>query len=177
MNMKQKFLSMAVLALTLSVGVQFANAATGTVAVTATTVGSVSLTFITDGAGITLGGSGTSAATIAFGTLQAFGGSVPAGVTFTPSNGTFYAVSTPFDVNVDLSNSASPDYTLTAALQSSDAVNQWDLGGFNLSTTPQTLTIAGAYSTPTPYTFTLSIPVAATAGSISNTMNLVATAN
>ena len=60
-----------------------ATSATGTVAVTATTVASVSLTFVTDGAGITLGGTGTSAATIAFGSVQAYGGSVPANVTKT----------------------------------------------------------------------------------------------
>ena len=179
MHMKNRLLSMFLLALTLTVGAPFANAVsgTGTVAVTATTTGSVSLTFVTDDAGITLGGSGTSAATIAFGTLRAFGGTVPAGVTFIPSNGTAYGVSTPFDVNVSLSNSSSPDYTLTAALQSSDAVNTWDVSGTTLTTTAQALTIAGTYGTPTPYTFTLSIPIAASAGSISNTMNFVATAN
>ena len=53
-----------------------AATASGTVAVTATVVGSMSITFVTDGSGITLGGSGTSSATIAFGSVQAYGGSV-----------------------------------------------------------------------------------------------------
>ncbi len=60
-----------------------ATTASGTVAVTATVASSVSLTFVTDPAGITLGGTGTSAATVAFGNVQAYGGVVPANVTKT----------------------------------------------------------------------------------------------
>lgn len=177
MNTKQKLLGIASLALTLFIGVQPAIAADGTVAVTATTAASVSLTFVTDEVGITLGGDGTAAATIGFGTLQAFGGSVPAGVTFIPSNGTSYGVSTPFDVVVAVANQESDDYTLTAGLESADAVNTWELGAVPLTTTPATLTAAGVYGAATPYTFTLTIPVTATAGAIANTMNFSATAN
>jgi hypothetical protein len=70
MSMKQRLLTMGILAFTLSIGVQLANATppnpsgTGTLAVTAATAGSVSLTFVTDGAGVTLGGTGTSAASL-----------------------------------------------------------------------------------------------------------------
>jgi hypothetical protein len=153
-----------------------ATNATGTVAVTATTVASVSLTFVTDGAGITLGGSGTSAATIAFGSVQAYGGSVPANVTKAVNGTTNWSLSTPFDVVVQVANQTSSNYTLTAALQAADATNTWALGATNLSTTPATLTSTGAYGS-TAYTFHLTIPFSEAAGAISNTINFTATAN
>jgi hypothetical protein len=153
-----------------------ATSTTGTVAVTATTSGSISMTFVTDGAGITLGNSGTSAATIAFGTVQAYGGTVPSGVTKTVNAPTNWSLSTPFDVEVDLANQTSSNYTLTAALQSSDATNTWQLGSSTLSTTPATLTATGAYGSAA-YTLTLTIPFSAAGGAISNTINFTATAN
>jgi hypothetical protein len=183
MSMKQRLLmKMGILAFTLSIGVQMANAlppnpsGTGTLAVTAVTVGSVSLTFVTDGSGVTLGGTGTSAASLDFGTVQAYGGTLATNVSETVNGTTSFAVSTPFDVVVGVANFTSSDYTLTAALQSTDPTNQWDLGSGPLSTIAQQLTGAGAYGN-TPYTLTLTIPQAAGPQSISNTMNFVATAN
>src|SRR5580704_1829306 len=77
-----------------------ATTASGTVAVTATVASSVSLTFVTDPAGITLGGTGTSAATVAFGAVQAYGGVVPANVIKTVNGVVNWKLSTPFDVVV-----------------------------------------------------------------------------
>jgi hypothetical protein len=153
-----------------------ATQATGTVAVSATVVSSVSLTFVTDGSGITLGNSGTSAATIAFGSVQAYGGSVPGGVTKTVNGSTNWSLSTPFDVSVDVANQSSSNYTLTAALASTDSTNTWQLGATTLSTTAQTLTATGAYGS-TPYTLKLTIPFSEAAAAISNTINFTATAN
>jgi hypothetical protein len=153
-----------------------ATSATGTVAVTATTVGSVSLTFVTDGAGIALGGSGTSAATIAFGSVEAYGGSVPANVTKTVNGTTNWSLATPFDVVVQVANQTSTNYTLLGSIQTTDATNSWFLGATTLSTTPATLTSTGAYGS-TAYTFKLTIPFSAAAGAISNTVNFTATAN
>ena len=153
-----------------------ATSATGTVAVTATTVGSVSLTFVTDGAGIALGGSGTSAATIAFGSVEAYGGSVPANVTKTVNGTTNWSLATPFDVVVEVANQTSTTYTLLGSIQTTDATNSWFLGATTLSTTPATLTSTGAYGS-TAYTFKLTIPFSAAAGAISNTVNFTATAN
>src|SRR5437588_7756545 len=118
MNIRQKLTTMALLAVALAVSVQSASAtsATGTVAVTATTVASVSLTFTTDASGITLGSSGTSAATLAFGSVQAYGGSVPANVTKTVNGTTNWSLATPIDVVVQVANQTSSNYTLTAAL-------------------------------------------------------------
>jgi hypothetical protein len=176
--MRQKLMAVVLLFAALACTKQTASAtnATGTVAVTATTSASVSLMFVTDASGITLGSSGTSAASIAFGAVQAYGGSVPVGVTKTVNGSTNWSLSTPFDVVVNVANQTSSDYTLAAGLQSADATNTWALGATNLSTTPATLTSTGAYGS-TAYTFKLTIPFSATAGAISNTVNFTATAN
>jgi hypothetical protein len=177
MSIKQRLLTMALLTLTLTIGVSSASATDGTVAVTATTVASVSLVFVTDAGGITLGGSTTGTATIAFGTVQAYGGTIPAGVTRTVNGTTDWSLSTPFDVVVQVANdNTSDNYTLTAGLQSADGVNTWALGAVDLGALPVELTAVGAYGS-TPYTFTLTIPFSENAGLISNTMNFVATAN
>ena len=153
-----------------------ATSATGTVAVTATTVSSASLTFQSDGSGIVLGGTGTSAATVAFGSVQAYGGAVPGGVTKTANAPTNWSLSTPIDVVVEVANQSSANYTLTAALQTTDGTNSWFLGATSLSTSAATLTSTGAYGS-TAYTFKLTIPFSATPGAINNTINFTATAN
>jgi hypothetical protein len=145
--------------------------------VTATVVGSMSITFSSDASGITLGGSGTSAVTIAFGSVQAYGGSVPMGVTKTVNAPTNWSLSTPFDVTVEVANLTSSNYTLSAQLQTSDATNTWKLGTTTItSASAATLTSTGAYGLTT-YTLNLTIPFSEAAGSISNTLNFVATAN
>jgi hypothetical protein len=153
-----------------------ATSTTGTVAVTATTAASVSLTFVSDGAGITLGNSGTSAASVALGSVQAYGGTVPTGVTKTVNGSTNWSLSTPIDVVVEVANQTSGSYTLTAALQTADTTNTWQLGSTSLTTTAATLTSTGTYGS-TPYTFVLTIPFSEAAGAISNTINFTATAN
>jgi hypothetical protein len=157
---------------------QFAGATstTGTVAVTATTVASISLTFVTDASGITLGSSGTSAVTLAFGSVQAYGGTVPTGVTRSVNGTVNWSLSTPVDVVVQVANQTSSNYTLTAGLQNADSTNTWQLGATSLTTTPATLTSTGAYGT-TAYTYKLTVPFSAPAGAISNTINFTATAN
>lgn len=178
MNLRQKLITMAMVAMAFGFSAQSASAtsATGTVAVTATTVASVSLTFVTDAAGITLGSSGTSAATMAFGSVQAYGGSVPANVTKTVNGTTNWALATPLDVVVEVANQTSANYTLLGSIQTTDATNTWALGATTLTTTPASLTTTGAYGS-TAYTFKLTIPFSAAAGAISNTLNFTATAN
>lgn len=154
-----------------------ATSVPGTLGVSATVDSSMNLVFSTDASGITLGGSGTSTATIAFGNVQAFGGTVPTGVTRTVNALTNWTISTPFDVLVEIANQTSSNYTLTAQLQSSDSTNTWQLGSTTItSASPATLTSTGTYGT-TVYTLNLTIPFSEAAGAISNTLNFVATAN
>ncbi len=136
------------------------------------------LYFNTDASGITLGGSGSSAATMAMGTVKAYGGSVPTGVTKTVNPGTNWTLSTIFDVYVLGLNIIIPNYTLLAKLQTADTVNTWTVASQTLnSTSPTTLTTSGTYNTNVPYTFGLTIPFSESAGPIANTINFVAIGN
>jgi hypothetical protein len=139
-----------------------------------------------DASGVMLGGSGTNATSLSFTTMQAYGGSVPTGVTKTVGS-TNWTVATPFDVKVTCQNlltflactlGLSSSYTLTAQLQSSDVINTWRIGGSTLSSgSPLTVTSSGTYAAATAYTLSLIIPFSESAGTISNTVNFMATAN
>jgi hypothetical protein len=157
-----------------------ADAATapGTLAVTATVQSSIGLVFNTDPSGITLGGSGTNAATMAFGSVSAFGGTLPANVTRTYGSGNF-TLNTQFDVDVTLANSTSANYTLAVELATADAVNTWKVGGNAVTSTAATsLGATEAYNTNIMFPFALTIPNATATGTlISNTLNFTATAN
>ena len=140
----------------------------------------------TNASGISLGGSGTNSASMSFGSVSAFGGSVPAGVTKN-TTATDWTISTPFDIRVDCTNLltllsctliTTPTYTLTAQLQSADATDTWKIGSLTLSNvSASTLTAAGTYGQFTAYTFALTIPFTKSPGMISNTINFVAISN
>jgi hypothetical protein len=154
-----------------------ATQASATMAVSVTVASSVSFVIQTDAAGLTLTNSGTSAVTAAFGTMSAYGGTVPTGVTRTVNAPTNWKIATPFDVVVQVANQTSSNYTLTAQLQTTDATNTWQINTTTVTAaTPATLTSTGTYGT-TAYTFSLTIPFTEAAGAISNTINFVATAN
>jgi hypothetical protein len=152
--------------------------ASGTLTVTATVNGTISLVFNSDPAGVALTGSGSNTATLAFGTVQAFGGVLTTGVTRT-AGATSFTVSSPVDVFVDKANVASANYTLKAQLNAADAVNTWSVGGVPVtSALAATITATGAYTTNVPETVALTIPFSTASGTnISNAINFTATAN
>jgi hypothetical protein len=167
----------AILAFFLYANVASATTASASMAVSVTVASSVGFTIQTDASGLTLGNSGTSAVTAAFGTMSAYGGTVPTGVTRTVNGTTSWKISTPFDVVIEVANQSSSNYTLTAQLQTSDSTNTWQVGSTTVtSASPATLTSTGTYGT-TSMTFNLTIPFSESAGTISNTINFVATAN
>lgn len=152
-----------------------AQSASGTLAVSATVQSSISLVFKSNASGVALTGSGTNAASLNFGNISAYGALSPNVSRVVGASN--YTVSTPFDVDVEKSNGASPNYTLTAQLQSADAVNTWALGALGISNaSPTTLTGGGGYGVST-YTLNLTVPMASAAGAINNTINFSATAN
>lgn len=150
----------------------------GTLGITATVQGSINLTFLTDANGIALTGTGTSAALLPFGLVSMYGGTVPANVTKTVNGpAVSFNLSTPFDIRVDLANSASTTFTLSAMLSAPDATNVWTLGPTNISSGASfAVTSTGVYATAVPYTLKLTVP-AATAGVISNSIGFTAIAN
>jgi hypothetical protein len=157
------------------IGIANAQTGSGTLGVTATVAGSISLTFVTDASGLAVTGTGTSTASLPFGTVSMYSGSVPSHVTKTVNGTASFTLSTPFDVRVDLANSASTAYTLNATLASADAINAWVIGATDISTAgPFALTAAGEYGTAVPYTLHLTIPASETAGLITNSIGFSA---
>jgi hypothetical protein len=140
---------------------------------------SLTLTFNTDPSGIALGGSGTSAATMSFGSVQAYGGTVPGGVTKSVNGTTNWTLSTPIDVRVTKTGlGTSVNYTMTAQLQGSGLTYTWKLGPATLtSASPAMVTAAGVYGSNAAYTFSLTIPFSAAAGTVNNTLDIIVTAN
>jgi hypothetical protein len=173
--MKNRFVPTIVVFAFAIIGVANGQTGSGTLAVTATVQGSISLTFVTDASGLAVTGTGTSTASLPFGNVSMYSGTVPANVTKTVNGVTSFDLSTPFDVRVDLANSASTTYTLTATLAAVDATNTWSLGAIDISAgAPHALTAAGAFGTSVPYTLKIRVPASLAAGLISNSINFTA---
>lgn len=159
----------------------------GAFTVTAMIEPCISLTFSKDASGVALtSGTGTGTAALDFGNIQAYGYTPVTGITQalvgSGASATAFTVSTPFDVLVMQANTISTSYTLTAALNATDANDTWSVGGHAVpSTTPVQLTALGAYGTATSYAVLLTVPFANNASTgllaVSNTVNFVATAN
>jgi hypothetical protein len=173
--MKNRLILASVLSAFALAGVANAQTGSGTLGVTATVQGSISLTFVTDASGLAVTGTGTSTASLPFGAVSMYAGTVPTHVTKTVHGATSFDLSTPFDVRVDLANSASTTYTLTATLATSDAVNTWSIGATDISSAgPFALTAAGVFGTAVPYTLKLTIPASEVAGLITNSIGFTA---
>ncbi len=159
---------------------QAGSTASGTLSVSATVTGSISLVFNTDTAGglPLTSGNGTSAASLAFGNVSAFGTLANGNITRTVAANTF-TVSTPVDVFVSKFNSNSATYRLTAQLVTPDAVNTWSVGGVAVSNaTAATVTTTGAYASNNALAVAITIPFTSPSGtSISNQINYTATSN
>jgi hypothetical protein len=172
--MKSRLILTTVLSAFALTGAVNAQTGSGTLGVSATVQGSINLTFVTDESGMAVTGTDTSTASLPFGNVSMYSGTVPSNVTKT-TDATSFSLATPFDVKVDLANSASTTYTLTATLAAADAINTWWLGAIDISAAaPHALTAAGVFGTAVPYTLKLTVPASATAGSISNTINFTA---
>ena len=177
--MQNKSILTTILSAFALIGVANAQTGSGTIGVTATVQGSINLTFVTDASGLAVTNTGTSTASLPFGTVSLYGGTVPANVTKTVTGSTSFSLATPFDVRVDLANSASATYILTAVLATADPTNTWLIGSSDISAsgTPTNLNATGAYHTNTPYTLKLTVPSSAAAGLISNSISFTAVGN
>ena len=173
--MKSKLILTSVLSAFALTGVASAQTGSGTLGVTATVQGSINLTFVTDASGMAVTGTATSTASLPFGNVSMYGGTLPGNVTKTINGVTSFDLSTPFGVRVDLANSASTTYTLTATLATADATNVWSLGAIDISAAaPHALTAAGVFATAVPYTLKIRVPASLAAGLISNSINFTA---
>jgi hypothetical protein len=176
-NMK-KLIALTIAAAAMLLMPSFASAqnATGTLAVTATVNSSLQLQILSHTGGVTLGGT-SSAATMDFGTVAAFGATPTTGTTIVDNTNSF-TVSSPVDIKVSSANTASANYTLTGQLSTADAFT-WSVGGTpvtNTSAAPLITngTYGGLFSPSVAVTilFSTAAPV-----SINNTITFKATAN
>jgi len=144
----------------------------------------ISIQFDTDPAGVTLGAAGTSAATVNFGTVSAFG-PLAAGVTRPSVTAANFTVRTIFDVQVVQGGLNSATYTLTANLAAAAPTGMsYKVDAITLTTASQTIQVNGAYGTDIPHNLDLVILTAAPGAGgpavntpITTTINFTATAN
>ena len=134
------------------------------------------LAFNSDPSGVVLGNGGTSAATLNFGNVRMYG-NPPAGVSQTRTANNF-TVGTPFDVYVEIGGTASASYRLQASLQTAPGVYAFKVDAVALSTAAATIVAADPhYGANVAHTLYLTIPTAAPAGTVSNTVNFTVVAN
>lgn len=159
-------------------GVANAQTSTGNLGVTADIEGSINLLFSTATGGFAVTGTGTATASLPFGNVQMYGGTVPTNVVRTLTGKTAFTLTTPVNVEVDLANSTSATYGVLVNLTSADAVNTWTFNAIavtDIGATPQ-VTLAD-YGSAIPYNLAVTIPASNTSGTLSNTLIFLATAN
>jgi hypothetical protein len=171
-------------ALMLSGAALFAQTATGVINGTLINKNGISLVFDTNGAGVALGNTGTSAASVNFGNISAFG-ALASGVTRPSVTAGSYTVQTIFDVNVIEGGLASTGYTLTASLAAAAPTGfSYKIDAVTLTTTAQTITATGTYNADAAHNLGLVVSTAgpgaggpAVGSPITATINFTATAN
>jgi hypothetical protein len=158
--------------------------ATGVINGTLVNKDGISIVFNTDPAGVTLGASGTPAASVNFGTISAFG-TLSAGVTRISLLATTFTVRTIFDVQVIQGGLTSTTYNLSANLAAAAPTGfSYKVDAVNLTTVAQTVQTNAAYNSNLPHNLDLTVSRSAPGAGgpavgtpISSTINFTATAN
>ncbi|HKF23676.1 MAG TPA: hypothetical protein VKE93_19025 [Candidatus Angelobacter sp.] len=176
--------TLVIAALMLSSAALFGQTATGVINGTLINKNGITLVFDSDPAGVALGNSGTSAASVNFGNISAFG-PLSGGVTRPSVTVANFTVQTIFDVNVIQGGLASVTYTLTANLAAAAPTGfTYKVDAVTLTTAAQTIQANGTYNTDVAHNLGLVVLTAApgaggpAVGSpIAATINFTATAN
>lgn len=135
--------------------------ATGVINATLTHKNGIALVFDSDPGGVTLGAAGTSAATLNFGTISAFGPLAP-GVTRPSVTATNYTVRTVFDVQVTQGGLNSTTYTLSAQLASVLPTGfSFKIDGVTMVNGPTSIQTNAAYNLDVPHNLDLTVSNAA----------------
>jgi hypothetical protein len=131
--------------------------ATGTINAQLINKNGIALVFETDPAGVALGANATSAATLNFGTIAAFG-PLAAGVTRPSVTATNFTVRTIFDVQVIQGGLTSTTYTLRANLASALPTGfTFKIDGVTLVNGPSSIQTNAAYNTNIPHNLDLTV--------------------
>ena len=135
--------------------------ATGVINATLNHKNGIALVFDTDPGGVTLGAPGTSAATLNFGTISAFG-PLSAGVSRTSVTAANFTVRTVFDVQVIQGGLNTPSYTLQAQLASAVPTGLiFKVDGITLAGALATIQTNAAYNVDVAHNLDLTVSTAA----------------
>src|SRR5579884_89013 len=182
---KSKSIGKLVVAALLLGGAAFGQTtATGVINATLINKSGITLQFDTDPAGATLGAPGTSAASLNFGSVSAFG-PLSGGVTRPSVTAGNYTVRTVFDVQVTQGGLNSTTYTLTANLAAAAPTGlSYKVDTVTLTTASQTIQNNGTYNTDVAHNLDLVVSTAAPGAGgpavgtpITTVINFTATAN
>lgn len=158
--------------------------ATGTINATLTNKNGIGLVFDTDPSGVTLGAAGTSAATLDYGVISAFGPLSP-GVTRPSVTAANFTVRTVFDVQVIQGGLNSTSYTLQAQLGSALPTGfSFKVDGITLANGPSSIQTNATYNVDVPHNLDLTVSTAAPGAggpavgtALSTVINFLASAN
>lgn len=158
--------------------------ATGTINATLNNRNGIALVFDTDAAGATLGATGTSAVTVNFGTISAFG-TLSAGITRPAVTAASFTVRTVFDVKVTQGGVNSNGYRLLANLAAVAPTGlSYRVDAVTLNATQQTIQTNAAYGNDIAHNLDLVVSTAAPGAggpavgtTLTTTINFTATAN
>jgi hypothetical protein len=136
----------------------------------------ISLSFESVAGSVPLAGSGTTSATLNFGSVSAFEPLNP-GVTRT-AGASSYTISTRFGVRGThlLGGILSPNYTVRARLLSAQPLT-WRVDGVTMSTTAATIATSQPYGPIVPHTLAFVVPFSQPAGAVTTVLEVTAIAN
>lgn len=186
MNQQRVIRNLATAALLLLSATALAQNPTATGVINATLINknAIALVFDADPGGVTLGNNGSSAASLNFGTISAFG-PLSAGVTRPSVTAGSFTVQTIFDVNVIEGGLTSANYTLTAKLAAAAPTGfSYKIDAVTLTTVAQTIQTNGVYNADVAHNLGLVVSTAAPGSGgpavgtpLTATINFTATAN
>ena len=165
--MKNKLVLMTVMSAFGLAGVANAQTSAGNLGVTANIEGSINLLFSTATGGFAVTGTGTATASLPFGNVQMYGGTVPTNVVRTLTGKTAFTLTTPVNVEVDLANSTSATFGVLVNLTSADAVNTWTFNAIavtDIGSDPSSY--SRHLSDGDPYNLAVTIPASNTSGTL-----------
>lgn len=186
MTMNTAIRKISLITLLLSSGALLAQnpTATGTINATLINKDGIALVFDTDPGGVSLGNTGSSAASLNFGTISAFGPLSP-GVTRPTVLPASYTVKTLFDVQVIEGGLITPSYTLSAQLAAAAPTGfTYAVDAVTLTTAFQNIQTNGTYNTDVQHSLNLTVSTAAPGAGgpavgtpLTTTINFRATSN
>lgn len=134
----------------------------------------ITLTFQSASGALPVGGAGTSAGSLSFGSVSAYKALTP-GVSRLLGS-TDYRISTQFGVLVTKVGGTSPNYTLRARLLLAHAL-EWEIDGVDMTTSYATVALTQPYGSTLTHDLTFVVPFTYSSGLVTTTLDVLAISN